>query len=266
MDCAGRVAARVLSVFGRLCNLINDRGEVVAIVSPAVGNGPFHIVLDEPVAFSSFLDMDALIAVHAEEISLADTVIDLRGSALWTAAPHWPELHALRGHITQRLRDLGEWIQSRAPTGSMIQSQSEDAIRESPPYPYHVDRVSHRLGMTGLGILAMRRPANELSAAVAAADPVTCQRAARQLAGSGSGLTPAGDDYLVGAIYAAWILLAPDEAAIDCPRCGAGRRTIDDISISSMAAGRRARRSRRGLACPLRRIGSRREPGSPGGY
>ncbi len=50
---------------------------------------------------------------------------------------------------------------------------------------------------------------------------------ARSLAGLGGGLTPSGDDYLVGIMYAVWTAGGADEAAAICGQIAevAGRRT-----------------------------------------
>jgi hypothetical protein len=47
---------------------------------------------------------------------------------------------------------------------------------------------------------------SNLSSSLALADLPSSRIAAGKLAGLGAGLTPSGDDYLMGALYAAWIL------------------------------------------------------------
>jgi hypothetical protein len=54
----------------------------------------------------------------------------------------------------------------------------------------------------------------DLCAGVATGDVSLCRSTARQLAGLGGGLTPAGDDFLVGAMHAAWLTRPPREAAL----------------------------------------------------
>jgi hypothetical protein len=55
---------------------------------------------------------------------------------------------------------------------------------------------------------------SDLSSAVASGDIACSKLHASHLAGLGTGLTPAGDDFLLGALYAAWIIHAPHEAAL----------------------------------------------------
>lgn len=36
---------RILHVFDHASNLINERGEVLSVVTPQIGNGPFNLVI-----------------------------------------------------------------------------------------------------------------------------------------------------------------------------------------------------------------------------
>ena len=56
----------------------------------------------------------------------------------------------------------------------------------------------------------------DLAAAVSTPDPVRAARVAVQLAGLGPGLTPAGDDFLMGAMHAVWILHPVEPSAALC--------------------------------------------------
>lgn len=54
---------------------------------------------------------------------------------------------------------------------------------------------------------------SNLSSSLAAADLSSSLTAAQKLAGLGIGLTPSGDDYLMGAMYAVWIIHPPEAAS-----------------------------------------------------
>jgi len=60
---------------------------------------------------------------------------------------------------------------------------------------------------------AARRPAAALCGGIAAGDVEACREAAGALAGLGGGLTPAGDDFLLGALYALWATRPSAQAA-----------------------------------------------------
>ncbi len=46
---------RILHIFDNVCNLINERGEILSVVTPQIGNGPFNLVLEKDVLFSGYL-------------------------------------------------------------------------------------------------------------------------------------------------------------------------------------------------------------------
>ena len=52
----------------------------------------------------------------------------------------------------------------------------------------------------------------QFSSSLASANISTATKLASRLAGLGQGLTPAGDDFIMGAIYAAWIIHPPEVA------------------------------------------------------
>ena len=53
----------VLHVFERVCNLINEHADVLSIVTPQIGNGPFNLVLGEEICFPDYLDLESPISV-----------------------------------------------------------------------------------------------------------------------------------------------------------------------------------------------------------
>lgn len=55
---------------------------------------------------------------------------------------------------------------------------------------------------------------SRFSSALAHADLSSAPKLAAQLAGLGGGLTPAGDDFMMGAMYAAWIIHPPEVAGV----------------------------------------------------
>jgi hypothetical protein len=56
--------------------------------------------------------------------------------------------------------------------------------------------------------------ASNLSSALAGADISSAKTIATQLAGLGIGLTPTGDDFIMGAVYAVWIIHPLENASI----------------------------------------------------
>jgi len=158
---------RILHVFDHACNLINERREVLSIVTPEIGNGPFNLVVEDEILFSEHLYIESSIAVSDNQLTLADLTIDTNNAILWPPRPNWEVLHAKRGNILTQIASL--------------------------PITNNQPLLPNSLVST-------------LSSALANADLPSSLTAAKQLAGLGQGLTPAGDDFILGAVYAAWII------------------------------------------------------------
>ena len=99
--------------------------------------------------------------------------IDLQNAQYWDPCPKWKELHVRRTEIVQRL------AQAKIPD-------------HQPAVPVSL--------------------LSQLSSAFALADISTALALVPKIAGLGNGLTPAGDDFLMGAMHAAWIIHSPDIA------------------------------------------------------
>ena len=200
---------RVLGVFEHGCNLINEHREVASVVSQVIGNGPFHIVADEPIAFPDVLSSDSTVLVMPHRLTLNGVSIELGQTRVWQATPDWGALHLLRTRLVQQLGDLERWIAAHAPAESLM-AYAEIAFVDVPD---STRRAASALGIGTQLSLKIRSAAAELSGAVRRADTTVYTNAARALAGRGQGLTPAGDDFILGAMYAAWILHPPEFAS-----------------------------------------------------
>lgn len=158
---------RILHVFDQVCNLINERGDVLSIVTPEIGNGPFSMVIDDSVFFTGYLSLESQISIFPKKLILADLTINTTDAKLWNPRPDWERLHARRYEIFDQLMTLS--------------------------LPNHQLSIPDSITST-------------VSSALANADISTAKIAATQLAGLGQGLTPSGDDFIMGAILAAWII------------------------------------------------------------
>src|SRR5262245_52298197 len=76
--------ARVLHVFDHACNLINERWEVLSIVTPEIGNGPFNLVLENDISFPEHLHVHTSISIQSDQLNLGDLIIDTAGAKLWS--------------------------------------------------------------------------------------------------------------------------------------------------------------------------------------
>lgn len=165
---------RILHIFDSVCNLINEHRQVLSIVTPEIGNGPFSLVVENRVFFSDHLSLQSPISISQSKLTTGDLIIQTANAKLWKPTPDWKRLHALRERIA------GQLLQLPLPTDSRLL-----------PQPL----------------------VSSLSLALVHKDLLSTQKVTSKLAGLGAGLTPAGDDFIMGAIHAVWIIHPPEVAS-----------------------------------------------------
>src|SRR5215216_1758002 len=84
----------ILHVFDQACNLINERGEVLSIVTPQIGNGPFHLVLAESICFLNHCHPESLISLSPAQFTVGNLIIHTTDVKLWQPRPDWERFHA----------------------------------------------------------------------------------------------------------------------------------------------------------------------------
>ena len=164
---------RILHIFDQACNLVNEHREVLSVVTPQIGNGPFNLVIENNALFSEHLSLQSSVSFSTTQLDLGDLTIHIVDAKLWNPRPDWEVLHAKRDEILSRL--------TRLPTTNYQFSNSLVA---------------------------------GLSTALANADIPSSLTAAQKLAGLGQGLTPSSDDFILGAVLAAWIIHPPEIASV----------------------------------------------------
>lgn len=97
---------RVLHVFEHACNLINERREVLSVVTPAIGDGPFNLVVEDAVVFSDHLNLESSISNSPNCLNLGDITIHTQNAKLWDPHPNWEVLHTRRDDVLDRLAKL----------------------------------------------------------------------------------------------------------------------------------------------------------------
>lgn len=152
-------SARVLNVTNAACNLVNERREVLSLVTPEIGPGPFTITLANGFRVEPG-DEQRVTVLSPTALALGRTIIDVADAAVWQPSPEW-----------SRLRDR------------TFTDRSQTILLP--------DIIECGLEQLLAGILVGDEPG--ILAGIAA------------LAGRGEGLTPAGDDVLVGVLHALWV-------------------------------------------------------------
>jgi hypothetical protein len=201
----------VLQVHAEACNLGDRSDQVVALVTPAVGAGPFSIVVELPKGssgFTAYLAAGDSGEQRADSLVFGDLRVQLEGAQVWQPRPAWEALRAA-GSLPGWLDELAALLASQAPPGSL--ADGLDAMLG--------DRPLHSATAGNLSSRALSKAVEagrKLIRGLAGADLTAASEAAGELAGLGAGLTPAGDDFLMGAMLALWSSADPSQARRTC--------------------------------------------------
>jgi hypothetical protein len=184
---------RVLAVFDRVCDLVTSSGDVVTLVTPDVGNGPLNVVVDAPPGVWAGIETGQHAEIDGDSIRFGYIVVDLRGATVWEPCPDWARLAAQRDIISANVAYLKVWLihSTSLPLGGLA------------PLLYPQLASSQPGEITLLN--TARQAAAVLLAAIASGDLTRAGEAAAKLAGLGGGLTPSGDDFLLGVMV--WLRL-----------------------------------------------------------
>jgi hypothetical protein len=177
--------AQVRGVFEHACNLVTPDGNVIALVVPQIGNGPFNIVVDDNPAFFAKMEAGMPVTLAKEQLQLGGWRVDLRDAAVWEPQPDWHGLRSGLAAIMSQLSLLRTMSQRHAPNNTFL------ALLEPP--------------LSGDAVLFTAQQAGKSLQQGWAGDQEQLQMAVVGLAGLGSGLTPAGDDFLTGVMLWAWL-------------------------------------------------------------
>jgi len=179
----------VLGRFDRACNLVDREGRVIALTLPEIGNGPFSIVVaGDPGLFSRFSVGQPALA-NQYDLKVGGWRINLRAAKIWEpklACSNQPL--KISSTIASIIKPYADWphlaeVNSFANSASRLTgaaAQLNQALIEHEKSERHEGHERYE----------------RAERVVEAID---------QLAGLGSGLTPAGDDYIVGVMAALWL-------------------------------------------------------------
>jgi hypothetical protein len=182
-------AGRVLSVHRRACNLVDEQGQLLALVSDPLGNGPFHMVIQRGETAFSRLAAGWPVRGERGVLRIGDSLaITYRSGRLWDPCPDWEKVRLTQQSWCAHLPSLRELVRDKAPPESLAgllagPSAHLNVARQAGSWPARAgEAIGRVLAALQVGDLAALRPG------------------AAALAGLGPGLTPAGDDFLLGVI------------------------------------------------------------------
>jgi hypothetical protein len=183
----GDFDGRVEAAYARACVLMLNGYGLLTLVTSTIGRVPRGIVIDAPseFTFASSIAIGAPVAARSGILRIRDTAlaIDLRPAPSWRSA-----LGALN-------------IDGTSPAVLLAREAAMAALRQD--------------GRSDLFVRIGGAPLTALDAAVRALDVAAAEKAMSRLIGLGEGLTPAGDDYLVGYAAGLWACAGTDESRLN---------------------------------------------------
>src|SRR6478735_4678005 len=96
----------ILHVFDKACNLINEQSEVLSIVTPQIGNGPFNAVLAGQILISENLRVESPVSILNDQLIIGEIDISLSDAKCWSPCPDWQRLHNNMDLIARQLAAL----------------------------------------------------------------------------------------------------------------------------------------------------------------
>lgn len=200
---------RFLYIFDSVCNLIDQSNQVLSIQTEGVSLGQISLEVDSRSlqksgtrGFQSWLDAAATAERGERELRLGPLTISWDSASLWDPRPDWAHIRRQRGAWRQHLLGLSDRLRLESPVGGLSGLLGGDQ-----------DRPANATGMLSQLVAAARSPALQVLAGIGSskteADAVS---GAEALAGLGAGLTPSGDDFLIGVMHALWATREESEA------------------------------------------------------
>ncbi|VAW33729.1 hypothetical protein MNBD_CHLOROFLEXI01-1532 [hydrothermal vent metagenome] len=171
-------AVSILHIFDQAFNLIDSEGEIISLVQPKIGAGPFAIVLAEERPFSTIISPHNFVHKTANHLQIGGLHIDLGTAELWQPRPNWPLLREQQSLWLPLLPVLQT---------AVAQEQHRLTVGSPAHFAEHFQQAT----------IAMQQ-------AIAQTNEDQLQAAVATLAGLGPGLTPAGDDFLLGVLLGLW--------------------------------------------------------------
>lgn len=179
--------AYVLYAFERVVNLVNQDGEVLSIAQHQIGNGPFSLRL-ETGPFPNKISVDTKLLVFENGLWMDDWLIDAEEATVWNPTPKWDP------SSDGKTRN---W--ARAILAQLLNEYAEpDSLARLVLDPAAVSPLPARI------IQAAEQHIPLLIQGIEGAGKLSIAKASKGLAGIGPGLTPAGDDFLLGVMHGVW--------------------------------------------------------------
>lgn len=200
-----RRSCKILQVFDQVYNIINEGGQILSIVGSEIAPGPFSLVLEEPIprGFRREIDLTSSVSVLDDQLAIGSYRVEWGDAEPWDSRPDWQALQKNRRRIIDDLEELETLGGQYAPPGSFFSLLSPREEQKKSGSKLTDEFVFKQAAASAKG----------LGEGVVRLDLDRVEGAAIELSGLGLGLTPAGDDFLCGALMASRILMRPGDQA-----------------------------------------------------
>jgi hypothetical protein len=174
--------------------MINGSGRYLTLALAEVGPGPFTMIIEvENKGFNDFrgqIDAGTQVSFANNSLSIGELVIRTDQYVCWESFVDWSKFSRFTDHAW--LSNLEHFVRANAPISSLAWLLFENYTN-----PY--------IDMARKGWLQLQYGLENHSIA-------RVLEGVNHLAGLGIGLTPAGDDFLMGVIYGLWMNFNPSLA------------------------------------------------------
>jgi len=224
---------RVLAVSERACNLLTPQADVIALVPLEIGDGPLNVVIADGIGMNAGIQPNTSAYLEGQRLRIGPVTIVLDKATIWEPRPPWESL-ARRDAVTDRFPLLQALVLRHAPEGSLLALLSAQGDSESMTWPANGRLAT---GQRKAMLATAQKAADQLRAGWEG-DPVRLHTGVTRLAGLGGGLTPAGDDFLVGVMLWAWLAHpAPERFCEVVLKASESRTTTLSAAFLRAAAG-----------------------------
>jgi hypothetical protein len=187
-------SGRVHGIYRQACNIETDHGTLVTLLSQGLGNIPHGIrcVLPAPVDFRARCMAGQTVVADGVDLRIvqAGMTVHLSRAAIWRYVPAACVVDPCADQTLRALLEVRSTLRKQAPASGFAPLLLRDDEPGSP-----LDQALQR---------RLRRTLPVLANATRSLDADGAAQALGQLAGLGPGLTPSGDDFIVGYLAALW--------------------------------------------------------------
>jgi hypothetical protein len=197
--------SRPFHIFETVCNLINTEGNILSLMLLPAEMNPLSLEIEcqtHPVDFQTHIQIDSPVQVKAEELIVGDLCIYLTSPDIWPAFPDWETVRRNKQDFSDLLSLIKTMLQSSHSPDSLAMLLDPSALYQEAPAQAWLRRSIN--------------PVKDLLDGLEPIKPEALRAAAENLAGLGLGLTPGGDDFIIGVMYALWSTKEPAQAAALC--------------------------------------------------